>query len=653
MGGATDPLLAARGRAPSRWRPLGLLGAALAASSIIGYAASRADATGSERLAQAPPTWSLLNPDPSLLEWKLIKPRRELHRSAKWSGVGDEKVLVGYLRVPLDYDEGSAASQVHLRLRVTVVLTGANDDVVLYHCGGPGSTDSCAFFQDGYNGTFHSLGIQQRGVFDEGGSYSEGVNMSVPANPDGQPYFNDCPEGEHLAAPALAEGRVPTLREMTSCTCWVPGRSYYRRGGVDPKPRPDPGDAREVRTWFEFSRARNRRCYDHDYFQLSGPNGTSFNFLDYVGTQLLAKDLRLLLRAIGAETLNIDGASYGTGVGSAFAAAFPEHTGRLLLNGNAVVRPSTKDYYIGYAHATRHILFKLGSICEEMADERYSFELRSRGGSTRYELPCAFSGDDVWESLVAKANGGALAAYTNAGQRYVVTAPALCSYVVGEIQGAEAEDSAPWRTAISVLSMLSSEHASWVEVSSERVLNSTCGPNWMLHGHCTDAYKPPFTEVAVNALDYEGRYSIAGAMDLYQSLVRNYGPVEVGVANENGFDLLTWPAKPTPPVFGWRAGVRALVVNSLYDGSTPYLDARWMRASLPDATILTWQGVGHCVASADYDQEGVRACLDKMSRYMRTGELPVDGDVCRTSNAVVTRARARRRRDELLAEQGV
>ena len=80
MGGATDPLLAARGRAPSRWRPLGLLGAALAASSIIGYAASRADATGSERLAQAPPTWSLLNPDPSLLEWKLIKPRRELHR---------------------------------------------------------------------------------------------------------------------------------------------------------------------------------------------------------------------------------------------------------------------------------------------------------------------------------------------------------------------------------------------------------------------------------------------------------------------------------------------------------------------------------------------------------------------------------------------
>ena len=102
-------------------------------------------------------------------------------------------------------------------------------------------------------------------------------------------------------------------------------------------------------------------------------------------------------------------------------------------------------------------------------------------------------------SLRTLADGGALAAYTNARQRYVVTAPALCSYVVGEIQGAEAEDSAPWRTAISVLSMLSSEHASWVEVSSERVLNSTCGPNWMLHGHCTDAYKPPFTEVAVNA----------------------------------------------------------------------------------------------------------------------------------------------------------
>ena len=61
---------------------------------------------------------------------------------------------------------------------------------------------------------------------------------------------------------------------------------------------------------------------------------------------------------------------------------------------------------------------------------------------------------------------------------------------------------------------------------------------------------------------------------------------------------------------------------------------------------MTWIKIGEDV----YDVFRVH---DKMSRYMRTGELPVDGDVCRTSNAVVTRARARRRRDELLAEQGV
>lgn len=350
--------------------------------------------------------------------------------------------------------------------------------------------------------------------------------------------------------------------------------------------------------------------------------------------------------------LNIDGASYGTGVGSAYAAAFPSTTGRLLLNGNAVVRPSTRDYYVGYAHATRHLLFKLESICEEMATEpggNHSFVLHARGVTGRYELPCGLDGDDSVGDLMTKAASGAFTARTQHGEPFTLRAPMLYSYIVDEIQGSKAEDSMPWRTTIGVLSMLSSkEGPEWPRLATERVLDRIC-TGWYEYGLCKQAYTPALPEAAVNSLDYEGRYSIAGAMDLYHQLKRNYGPIEVAVANLNGFDMLTWPAKPVPPNFGWRAGVRALVVNSLYDGSTPYLDARWMRFSLPDATFLTWQGVGHCVGSADYDQEGVQACLKKMRHYMKTGELPVDGDVCRNSHKVVQLAHVRQREREIKA----
>lgn len=45
---------------------------------------------------------------------------------------------------------------------------------------------------------------------------------------------------------------------------------------------------------------------------------------------------------------------------------------------------------------------------------------------------------------------------------------------------------------------------------------------------------------------------------------------------------LVWPAKPTPPSYGWREGVEALVVGNLYDGATPMLGSKWMRNGTSD-----------------------------------------------------------------------
>ena len=60
----------------------------------------------------------------------------------------------------------------------------------------------------------------------------------------------------------------------------------------------------------------------------------------------------------------------------------------------------------------------------------------------------------------------------------------------------------------------------------------------------------------------------------------------------------------------------------------------WMRSAFPGSSLLTWQGVGHCVSSADYDPEGVKRCTRKMAHYMITGERPIDGDTCRQTQRI-------------------
>ena len=100
---------------------------------------------------------------------------------------------------------------------------------------------------------------------------------------------------------------------------------------------------------------------------------------------------------------------------------------------------------------------------------------------------------------------------------------------------------------------------------------------------------------------------------------------------------MMYPREPTPCMYGYRSGVKGIVINSLYDGATPYINAKTMRGGMSNTVLVTWQGVGHCVQSADYDQEGVRACLNQVTEYFTSHgkTLPVDGFTCRNTQAII------------------
>ena len=99
--------------------------------------------------------------------------------------------------------------------------------------------------------------------------------------------------------------------------------------------------------------------------------------------------------------------------------------------------------------------------------------------------------------------------------------------------------------------------------------------------------------------------------------------------------VFSWEAEPVPVQTGFRAGVRALVVGNLYDSACSYTWSNHMRESLPNAVMMTWQGVGHCLLpQGSYPNSGMQPCLNRMEQYFMTGELPFDGFTCRTEAPV-------------------
>ena len=109
---------------------------------------------------------------------------------------------VGYLTVPLDYDDSREESKISLELRVSAKLACSTDDskescpILFYHSGGPGSNDATISFND-YGGRYDTIGIAQRGVGEDehwlkekiyAGSFNADGSLTDPYSVWNDPY---------------------------------------------------------------------------------------------------------------------------------------------------------------------------------------------------------------------------------------------------------------------------------------------------------------------------------------------------------------------------------------------------------------------------------------------------------------------------------
>lgn len=325
----------------------------------------------------------------------------------------------------------------------------------------------------------------------------------------------------------------------------------------------------------------------------AGCEQRSGSLLPEVGTLNAARDVDVLRAALGDETLNYFGYSYGTYLGATYAGLFPERVGRLVLDGAIdpvatsfdVVREQAK----GFESALRAYLADClgssgcpftGSVDEAMTQLHSTLE-------------------QVDESPIRANDGRRLGANT------------LLTAIIYPLYDANGRDA--------LSEMLSDVRRGGAEIAFQyadayngRSAQGTYSSN------STEAF------LAINCMDYSAdadsasMRADAAALEAAAPAIGRYlayGDIACG----------EWPAASQ----GSRAPIRAegtapiLVVGTTNDPATPYVWAQALAGQLADGHLITYDGQGHTA----YNKSN--SCVnDAVDAYLIDGTVPEEDPQC-------------------------
>jgi pimeloyl-ACP methyl ester carboxylesterase len=392
---------------------------------------------------------------------------------------------------------------------------------------------------------------------------------------------------------------VPGIAELAQLTAagelaWLNTR--YDLVGFDPRgvgrsTPVDCGDLTDVTATGVVAQARQvaRDCQAH-----------SADLLPYVGTANAAHDLDVIRAALGDDRLAYLGFSYGARLGSVYAHEFPEHTGRMVLDGVPDPTLDDVDTALGQAAAFQHSLADFAADCA------------SRGcpvpGGTGPEVMAGI------EAVGRGLDGGGVATVTGQldhdgflqglqNALYSTDAWPQLREALGALRGGDGEP------------MMQLAYPGQLGELVPGVLRA---PGWST----PDNYE--MAKLAIDCRDQPERRTEAGV----HRLDRRFTAASPVFGAEIEATLLActgWPpgdgaprrvAAPTAP--------QALLVSTTADPATPYPGAAHMAAAMRNSSVvLTRHGDGHggyfahspCVTSA-------------VDAYLINGELPAPTTRC-------------------------
>jgi pimeloyl-ACP methyl ester carboxylesterase len=539
---------------------------------------------------------SVYDPDPSLLVWDKRPTPGEYTE--------------GWLKVSLDPDDNQSPE---LKLRVKMLFAEQNTTKppVFHHCGGPGSGRECFggwlvnhYADSIFDVRYHHWSIDQRGIGDSR------PNLACKGN---------------AKLPDVVQGKRYEISDFTNCPCALPdGTPMISEAWADV----DPANRSQVQHLFQRMAPRadpTGTCFQSPKFQLvSKKNGNTYNFLNYVGTQMLARDMDVFRKSICSSRISIHGMSYGTAVGAAYASVFPDNVEHVVLDGNMDSHPSKLVVATGASSGLMRATAKLLYDCSWEPD-------------CRLKHPT-----ETFAAILDDARAGKLKSRAGSFPSFPVSVGMLLAYIQAKLN-----DGGTWVPAIDALTRLAPTSTDDVRSEMvEKILDEFCVlngvPTWRKYGicvgepHVAEGHKSFMPQTAVLGSDLAGRLTLDDAMRAWETRLAEYGHYTtafLGIFAGVNF----WPAVPSPIAPFGNPKVPALVIGNLYDGSTEYQWSQAMHNAFPSGSMMTWQGGGHLLSLAFlFGRAPYHTCYKYVMECFVLGLLPPNGHVCRVSNTMVT-----------------
>ncbi len=313
------------------------------------------------------------------------------------------------------------------------------------------------------------------------------------------------------------------------------------------------------------------------------------NRLGHYSTLETARDMELLRILLKEPKLNYIGKSYGTFLGTLYAALYPKTTGRMVLDGavdpNIPVRDQNLAQAVGFDTALKAFI---------AANSTFSIkQIQAFLQSARTKPLVDRNNRQLAESLVVTGIAASLYDPTNG---WPLLAKALSEAITAKN---------PFGFFL------------LADSYNERDKN----------GH----YVSNQTDIAevVSCLDFKDLRTLSQI----QADAKNFAaaaPIFGPYLAFSGLPCLYWQAKPVvAPALTHLATNPLLVIGTTRDPATPYQWAIGLHKALLNSTLITLNGDGHTGANRG------SACVDKaMNRYLLTGKPPTHDITCDTDAAL-------------------
>lgn len=316
----------------------------------------------------------------------------------------------------------------------------------------------------------------------------------------------------------------------------------------------------------------------------------------HVGSEETVRDMDILREALGDDSLNLLGYSYGTYLGTRYAELFPDRVGRFVLDG--AVDPSL-------------------DIMEVSKDQSDGFQLAltrfAKDCSGRPACPWKGSAKDVLaglNTLLADLDTNPLP--THRGRRLVQSEAINAVFYAMYSPSLWPSLRTALRQAVAGDGLGLAEMAAY---ASDELAPNRYGSNMASAFPAIACWDAPAAPDSAGLQAAATRWAADAPVPLMaRAMSWSNAPCSVWYGHSS-----------VPPARADSATTSPiLIIGGTYDPATPYAWAQALNRQLPTSTLLTYRGDGHTVYG------GGSGCVNGIvDDYLVTGALPKVGTTCR------------------------